>query len=109
MIGKHTNMTFSSCWFFLIFDIFVSINLHLNSQFLFFLQSITITENLSKQQHKASGRQVEGKVHWNIDVAYHPTDDGIVEDGKIESDAHDIEADKVALGKETSIANVLDN
>ena len=66
-------------------------------------------EYLGKDKHKASGRQVEGIVHLDIDAAYHPTDDGIVEDGNMESDAHDVEADEVALGEETFMDYVIDH
>ena len=40
-------------------------------------------------------------------MSYHPTDDGIVEDGNIESNTHDVEADEVAFGEETAVADVL--
>ena len=66
-------------------------------------------EYLGKDKHKGAGCQVEGIVHLNIDVAYHSTDDGIVEDGNIESDAHDVEADEVAFGEETFMDYVIDH
>ena len=66
-------------------------------------------EYLGKDKHKGAGCQVEGIVHLDIDAAYHPTDDGIVEDGNIESYAHDVEADEVALGEETFMDYVIDH